>query len=262
MTVEGSPFPKPELPTIPGREVAGTVREVGPERDEGWVGKRVVVHLGTVPGGYAELAVAKVESLYEMPDHVDGVQAVATIGTGRTTTGILAEAALTADDVVLVTAAAGGIGNYVVQAARNVGATVIGLAGGPDKVKLVRDLGAQYAVDYRDPDWPERSKDLGSDRPVTVLLDGVAGPNGLQALDLVADGGRVLTFGWSGGEPLPVDSPDLLTRRVSATAPLGDIRSRLREFEAAALDEVVEGRWRALSTTFPLSEGTRPLTGP
>ncbi|MET7282816.1 zinc-binding dehydrogenase [Kribbella sp. NPDC005582] len=253
--VSGTAFAKPELPTIPGREVAGIVREVGPDVDESWVGKRVVVHLGMVPGGYAELAVAKVESLYELPDHVDGVQAVAAIGTGRTTAGILAEAALTAEDVVLVTAAAGGIGNYIVQAARNVGATVIGLAGGPDKVQLVRDLGAQYAVDYRDPDWASAlRKDLGGERPVTVLLDGVAGPNGLQALDLVADGGRVLTFGWSGGEPLPVDSPDLSTRRVSVTAPLGDIRSRLREFEGAALDEVVEGRWRTLSTTFPLSE--------
>ncbi|MFB6722238.1 zinc-binding dehydrogenase [Kribbella sp. NPDC056345] len=252
---EDSPFTAPELPTIPGREVAGVVREVGPEVDDAWVGKRVVVHLGMVPGGYAELAVAKVESLYELPDHVDGVQAVAAIGTGRTTAGILAQAALTADDVVLVTSAAGGIGAYLIQAARNVGATVIGLAGGPAKVQLVRDLGAQYAVDYNDPNWATALQDeIGSKRPVTVMLDGVAGPSGLLALDLVADGGRVLTFGWSGGEPLPVDSPDLSTRGVSVTAALGDIRSRLREFESAALDETVEGRWRALSTTFPLSE--------
>ncbi|MFK4085602.1 zinc-binding dehydrogenase [Kribbella sp. NPDC020789] len=252
---EGTAFTKPELPTIPGREVAGVVRAAGPEADEAWIGKRVVVHLGMVPGGYAELAVAKVESLYELPDHVDGVQAVAAIGTGRTTAGILAQAAISADDVVLVTSAAGGIGNYIVQEARNVGATVIGLAGGPAKVQLVRDLGAQYAGDYRDPDWVSAlRKDLGSDRPVTVLLDGVAGPSGLQALDLVADGGRVLTFGWTDGEPLPVDSPDLSTRGVSVTAALGDIRSRLREFESAALDAVVEGRWRALSTAFPLSE--------
>ncbi|WP_405058416.1 hypothetical protein OG474_37560 [Kribbella sp. NBC_01505] len=46
----------------------------------------------------------------------------------------------------------------------------------------------------------------------------------------VADGGRVLTFGWSGGDPLPVDSPDLSTRRVTVTEALGDVRARLREF--------------------------------
>ncbi|MFF1822695.1 zinc-binding dehydrogenase [Kribbella sp. NPDC058245] len=255
-----SAFSAPELPTIPGREVAGVVREVGPEVDGAWIGKRVVVHLGMVPGGYAELAVAKVESLYELPDHVDGVQAVAAIGTGRTAAGILAQAALSAEDVVLVTSAAGGIGAYLIQAARNVGATVIGLAGGPAKVQLVRDLGAQYVADYRDPNWVSALRaDLATDevvaeRPVTVMLDGVAGPSGLLALDLVGDGGRVLTFGWSGGDPLPEDSPELSSRGVTVTAALGDIRSRLREFESAALDDTVEGRWRALSTTFPLSE--------
>ncbi|GAA1672675.1 zinc-binding dehydrogenase [Kribbella yunnanensis] len=274
---EGTAFSAPELPTIPGREIAGVVREVGPEVDGGWVGKRVVVHLGMVPGGYAELAVAKVESLYELPDHVDGVQAVAAIGTGRTTAGILAQAALSPDDVVLVTSAAGGIGAYLIQAARNVGATVIGVAGGPAKVQLVRDLGAHYVADYRDPEWvsalradltaghePAGHEPTGNaaaapnspHRPVTVMLDGVAGESGRQALELIADGGRVLTFGWSGGDPLPEDSPELSSRGVSVTAALGDIRSRLREFEKAALDETVEGRWRALSTTFPLSEAS------
>ena len=53
------PLPLPELPTIPGREVAGTVDAVGPDVDEGWVGRRVVAHLGLASGGYAELAVAR-----------------------------------------------------------------------------------------------------------------------------------------------------------------------------------------------------------
>ncbi|GAA0617180.1 zinc-binding dehydrogenase [Kribbella sandramycini] len=253
---DGTAFTAPDLPTIPGREVAGVVRALGPDADPSWLGKRVVVHLGMVPGGYAELAVAKVESLYELPDHVDGVQAVAAIGTGRTTAGILAQAALSPDDVVLITSAAGGIGSYLVQAARNAGATVIGVAGGPAKVQLVRELGAHYAADYQDPNWVSALRtDLApAERPVTVMLDGVAGESGRQALELVADGGRVLTFGWSGGDPLPVDSPVLSTRGITVTAALGDVRARLREFERIALDETIEGRWRALSTTFPLSD--------
>jgi NADPH2:quinone reductase len=51
------PLPLPELPTIPGREVAGTVDALGPEVDERWLGRRVVAHLGPASGGYAELAV-------------------------------------------------------------------------------------------------------------------------------------------------------------------------------------------------------------
>ena len=82
-TAGGGPVPPPELPTIPGREVAGTVNAVGPGVDATWIGKRVVVHLGPVPGGYAELAVAKVESLHEIPNHLGSAIAVATIGTGR-----------------------------------------------------------------------------------------------------------------------------------------------------------------------------------
>lgn len=251
----GGPIPVPELPTIPGREVAGRVEAVGSEVDADWIDKRVVVHLGMVPGGYAELAVAKVESLYELPDHVDGVQAVAAIGTGRTTAGILAQAQLTADDVVLITAAAGGIGSYLVQAARNVGATVIGLAGGSTKVRLVRDLGAQYAVDYRDPEWVSALQaDLG-DRAVTVLLDGVGGDSGQRAFELLGIGGRVLMFGWSGGGPIQLTTEDLMNRGLTATWAIGPkLAPRLRELEKAALEETVSGRWEALTTTFPLSE--------
>lgn len=84
------PYPTPaELPTIPGREVAGTVDGLGAGTDPSWLGKRVVVHLGMVPGGYAELAVADASRLHEIPDNLDAAEAVAMIGTGRTTMGIL-----------------------------------------------------------------------------------------------------------------------------------------------------------------------------
>lgn len=251
----GGPIPVPDLPTIPGREVAGRVEAVGPETDAAWIGKRVVVHLGPVPGGYAELAVAKAESLYELPDHVDAAQAVAAIGTGRTTAGILSQAQLTAEDVVLITAAAGGIGSYLVQAARNVGATVVGLAGGPEKVQLVRDLGAHYAVDYRDPDWVTSLKAELSDRAVTVLLDGVGGENGQQAFELLGIGGRVLMFGWSGGGPIQLTTEDLMARGLTANWSIGPkMMPRLRELERTALEETFSGRWNALVTSFPLSE--------
>lgn len=251
----GSPIPVPDLPTIPGREVAGRVRAVGPDTAPSWIDKRVVVHLGMVPGGYAERAVAKVDSLYELPDHVDAAQAVAAIGTGRTTAGILQQARLTMEDVVLVTAAAGGIGSYLIQAARNVGAVAIGLAGGPEKVGVVRSLGAQYAIDYRDPDWVQVLKDALHGQDVTVLLDGVGGANGQQAFDLLGNGGRAFLFGWSGGGPIEFTHEDLMNRGLTVGWTLGARMARqLRTLEAAALEETVTGRWQALTTTFPLSE--------
>jgi NADPH:quinone reductase len=96
------PLPLPDLPAIPGREAAGVIDAVGPGVDERWVGRRAVAHLGAASGGYAELAVAPVKSLHELPDHVAPDVAVAMIGTGRTALGILDVAALTGDDVVLV----------------------------------------------------------------------------------------------------------------------------------------------------------------
>lgn len=151
----GGPFPLPDLPMVPGREVAGVVESLGAGVDESWLGRHVVAHLGATSGGYAELAVREVEAVHAVPDGLDDDTAVAMIGTGRTALGILEVAELTADDVALVTAAAGGIGSLLVQAARRAGATAVGLAGGPAKVERVRGLGADVAIDYSAPGWTE-----------------------------------------------------------------------------------------------------------
>jgi NADPH2:quinone reductase len=215
-----------------------------------------VVHLGPVPGGYAEKAVARVESVYEIPEHVSAAHAVATIGTGRTAIGILEQAAITADDVVLVTAAAGGMGSLFVQSARNAGATVIGLAGGAEKTRQVEGLGAPIVVDYRQPQWAEEVRErLGEGRGVTVVLDGVGGEAGQQAFELLGIGGRILMFGWSGGGPVEITTADLMQRGLSATWAIGPkLMHRLRELETTALQQTVEGEWVPLVTTFPLAK--------
>lgn len=124
------PFPAPaELPTVPGREVAGTVDMLGGSTDPGLLGRRVVAHLGTAPGGYAELAVTDADRLHRIPPGLDEAEAVAMIGTGRTALGILQFTDLGPDSIALVPAAAGGIGTLLVQYAKNAGAIVIGLAG-------------------------------------------------------------------------------------------------------------------------------------
>ena len=91
----------------------------------------MVAHLGIASGGYAEHAVTGFAALQDIPDGASDVEAVAMIGTGRTTMGILEQSDLVADDVVLVTAAAGGIGSLLVQAVRNAGATVVGVPAKP-----------------------------------------------------------------------------------------------------------------------------------
>ncbi|MGW2821502.1 zinc-binding dehydrogenase [Streptomyces sp. NPDC001443] len=253
------PLPEPPaLPTVPGREVAGTVESLGEGVADHWLGRRVVAHLGFAPGGYAELAVTDVDRVHEIPENLDFAQAVAMIGTGRTALGIVQFTELGPDSVVLVPAAAGAIGTLLVQYARNAGATVVGLAGGPRKVARVRAAGADLAVDYTDPAWPGKVRAHLGGRPVTVVLDGVGGEVAREAVALLGPGGRHLVFGWSaqllsGGGPHLVEGVSeqvlgpAMTRRTGGPHPL-------RTLELRALAEAAAGRLTPVVQRFPLAE--------
>jgi NADPH2:quinone reductase len=258
--IAGGPLPLPELPAIPGREVAGTVDRVGPDVDEGWVGRRVAAYLGPVSGGYAELAVAGVDTLHQLPDHLSAPTAVAMVGTGRTAVAILDIAALTENDVVLATAAAGGLGSLFVQAANQVGAVAVGVAGGPDKVERVRALGAAVAVDYNQPDWTDRVREALGDRAVTVVLEGVGGTLGRAAMELLGIGGRLVMFGWASanGKPTAVTVEDIVAKGLTVSWAIGPrILQRpggLRDLETRSIEEAAAGRLTPVVQTFPLTE--------
>ncbi|GAA2259770.1 zinc-binding dehydrogenase [Streptomyces atrovirens] len=251
------PGPAPAaLPTVPGREVAGVVDALGEGAPEDLLGRRMVAHLGFAPGGYAELAVTDAGRLHEIPGRLDFAEAVAMIGTGRTAMGIVQFAEPGPADVVLIPAAAGGIGTLLVQYAKNAGATVIGLAGGPAKKARVAANGADLAVDYTDPDWPGL---LDAHRgKVTVVYDGVGGDVARAAVGLLAPDGRHIVFGWSsqgidGDSPYVVEGvshnvlgPEMM-RRAGGPDPV-------RTLELRALAQAAEGRLTPAVHRFPLAE--------
>jgi NADPH2:quinone reductase len=245
------PFPLPALPTIPGREVAGVVRAVGEDVDAGWIGRFVVTHLGEASGGYAELAVRDVAAVHALPVGADPEAAVAMIGTGRTAMAILGVAELVPTDVVVVLAAAGGLGSLLVQAARAAGATVVGVAGGPEKVARVAGLGADVAVDYLEPAWPAAARAALGDRAATVVLDGVGGAARDAALELLGPGGRHVSFGASSGAWTP--APEGV---ASSTALGPEVIARLggqRALEERALAALAAGELAPVLTRFPLA---------
>ncbi|MFJ6391485.1 zinc-binding dehydrogenase [Streptomyces sp. NPDC091972] len=253
------PAPRPAvLPTIPGREVAGTVESLGEGVAGLWLGKRVVAHLGFAPGGYAELAVTDVDRVHEIPANLDFAQAVAMIGTGRTAMGIVQFAALGPDSVVVVPAAAGGIGTLLVQYAKNAGATVVGLAGGPEKTARVQANGADLAVDYTDPSWPGKVRAFLGGRPATVVFDGVGGEIARESVALLGDSGRHIVFGWSGegihdGGPYLVDGvSEQVLGPVMAQKAGGP--NPIRTLELRALAEAAAGRLTPAVQRFPLAE--------
>ncbi|MFS8095943.1 zinc-binding dehydrogenase [Lentzea alba] len=255
-TIRKGGFGPVEFPMTPGREVAGVVTALGPDVSPDWLGRRVVAHLGQANGGYAELAVANVSALHELTDNVSFEAAVAMIGTGRTVVGVLGAAKLTADDVVLVTSAAGGMGTLFVQEARNVGARVVGLASA-SKLDLVMDNGADAAIDYTRPGWADGLKDM------TVVLDGVGGDVGEQALKTLGPGGRQIIYGWASRKSTPISTEALFANSLTATVALGPglMRRGLRTLEDESMAGLASGRFVPLvNPPFALKDAAQAHT--
>ena len=253
----GGPFPPPPLPFTPGREVAGVVDEVGPGVSESLIGSSVAADLG-MTGGYAEFAIAPERALFALGGELDAALGVAVIGTGTTTMGILEIAAPQPVDVALITAAAGGIGSLLVQALQATGATVVATAGSAQKASLAADLGADIAIDYSDPEWPEAVRKALDGRSVTLALDGVGGEIGRAALELLGIGGRLVMFGSSSGPLTEITTADLFMRGISATAAVGARTAdpvRMQSLRAQAFEAATKGELTPLiGQRFPLAE--------
>jgi NADPH:quinone reductase len=236
-------------PMILGNGVGGVVTSVGAGVDGSLVGKRVVSSTGG-SGGYAERAAVDVAGLVEIPDGLATDTAVALLADGRTATMLVRAAGLRDGDRVLVEAAAGGVGTLLVQLASGAGGRVIAAAGGPRKVAVARDLGADVAVDYRQPDWTAQVRDAAGG--VDVVFDGVGGTVGRAAFELLDRGGRMLSFGLASGEWAGISHEAGAQRDVT----LVDVRAtpdELRRFTESALAEGAAGRLRpVIGQRFPL----------
>jgi NADPH2:quinone reductase len=255
---EPGPLPPPELPTVPGREVAGVVDALGRDTERTWLGQRVVAHLGQVPGGYAEQAVTTADKLFRVPDHVSFPDAVAAVGTGRTALGVVELEPPIADDVVLVPSAAGGLGWLLVQSALAAGATVVAAARG-ERTETLAALGANLVVDYAEAGWHEKIRsETGG---VSLVYDGVGGEVGRLSLELLKAGGRLVMFGFSAGTPTQLTTDDLIGRGISAGWSLGArmmaLPGGIPGLAGRALERVASGEWRPLVSTYPLIEAAR-----
>ncbi|MFI6798220.1 zinc-binding dehydrogenase [Streptosporangium canum] len=195
---------RPSLPYVPGGLVAGRVSSIGAQVDSGWLGRRVIAGTGET-GGFAERAVAEVGELFPIPDGLDLPEAIALHSDGSTAQGLVEKAKIGPGDWVLVEAAAGGVGSLLVQLARAAGARVVGAARGARKLELIRELGADAAVDYSDPGWTDRVLEVTGGAGPDVVFDGVGGRIGRAAFEVTARGGRFSVHGASSGEVTLID---------------------------------------------------------
>ncbi|WP_280180224.1 zinc-binding dehydrogenase [Nocardia farcinica] len=203
----GTDFFPVRPPYVPGGGVGGTVRAVGPGVDTAWLGARVVgptaasgIGGGVPTGGYAERALVTEQTLLAVPAGLDIDRAVALVHDGRTALAAFDRATVQPGDLVLVTAAAGGLGTLLTQLAHRAGAKVVAAARGAAKLELAHRLGAHLSIDYSEPDWAEHARAATGGSGFHVVFDGVGGALGEAALAVTADGGRFLGYGSASGE--------------------------------------------------------------
>ena len=191
---------KPPLPFTPGVELAGTVAALGEGVEGLSVGQRVLGGPKYGPGALAERTLAPAATLYPVPDAMPTAAAAALYITYQT--GYLAlhhRAAIREGETLLVHAGAGGVGSAAIQLGRAAGARVLATAGGPDKVKVCLDLGAEVAVDYRAEDFVAAVKDATGGRGADVVYDPVGGDVFDRSRKCVAFEGRILVIGFTSG---------------------------------------------------------------
>jgi NADPH:quinone reductase len=188
-----------DLPATLGHEVAGIVMGHGADVNNLPEGTRVVA---LVDAGYAEYALADAQVVIPLPDEVSFAEATMIPIQGQTAYLLLTEAArLREGEAVLVHAAAGGVGTLAIQLARLLGAgMVIGTARTPEELAVVRQLGADVALDISAPDWVEQVRAATRGRGVDIVLESVGGPVGQQSLACMAPFGRMIVFGSLSGQ--------------------------------------------------------------
>ena len=225
LTRDGQTPQTPPMPHISGTEVAGDVVAVGPGVSQWKAQDRVVVDpilscgecsfcrtgatnmclRGRVfgvqtPGGYAEYTVAPASQLIALPKSLSYAEAAAVAVTGPTAWHMLCRRAnIRIGEDVLIIAAGSGIGVLGMQIAATAGARVIATAGSDDKVRQALDVGAQFAVNHRDPSWPEQVRKLTGGRGVDVVFEHVGQATWEGSLRALARGGRLVTCGGHSG---------------------------------------------------------------
>lgn len=182
-------------PFVMGFEAAGTVVEAGSQVNSIKVGDRVTAIVSS--GGFAEFAIADASRAISVPEGVSAAEATTIPIQGLTAYALLKFVAKPhVDESLLIQAAAGGVGLYLVQLAKHMGGRkVIALAGSKEKCDLVRQLGTDVAIDYGQRDWVEQVKEATGGKGVDVLLEAAAGEIGKESFKLVAPFGRIVLFG-------------------------------------------------------------------
>jgi NADPH2:quinone reductase len=256
-------YPLPSLPAVPGLEGAGLVAEIGDGVTEVSVGDRVA-YAGTPPGAYAEVRRIPAHRLVKLPEIITTAQGAAMMLQGMTARYLLKGCyEVKKGDVILIHAAAGGVGSIVCQWAKHLGATVIGTVGSPEKAEVARANGCDHPILYDKEDFAAKIREITSGKGVDVVYDSVGQATFMKSLDCLRPLGLMVSFGQASGSVPPLDISVLsvkgslfLTRPslLSYTAEREDLLVHAQDL----FDVVSSGTVKIeVKQTYPLAEAAR-----
>lgn len=252
-------YPPPKgASLLPGLEVSGTVREVGPQV-EGWsVGDEVCALVDG--GGYAEQVKVPAAQLLPVPKGVSLTDAAGLPEVACTVwSNVFMTANLQPGEVFLVHGGSSGIGTMAIQLATAAGARVAVTAGSQDKLDVCRDLGAEILVDYKEQDFVEEVRAATDGHGADVVLDLMGAKYLPRNVDVLATSGRLVVIGLMGGRKGELDLGKLLSKRAAVIAT--SLRARPAAEKAAIVAAVREHVWPLIEdgAVRPIVQGTHPL---
>ncbi|MBK1622616.1 quinone oxidoreductase family protein [Afifella marina] len=252
-------YPMMTLPGTPGMEAAGVVESLGPGVEGLKVGDRVA-YVTTAPGSYSERRVMPADRLVPLPDDISDDTAAALMLKGMTVERLLHKTAVaTADDTILVHAAAGGVGLLLTAWAKAIGATVIGTVGSDAKAKLAADAGADHVIVSTKEDVAERVAEITGGKGCRLIYDGVGKDTFETSLKAVSKFGHLISFGNASGAVPPVNIAVLAPKCIALSRPqvfpyIAD-RADLLETAENLFAAIRKGIVRSdINQTFPLAE--------
>ena len=186
----------PPLPAVLGYEVVGRVAELGEGITDLEKGQKVLAF--TRFGGYAQFRSTPRNGVVPISEDLPNAQALA-LATQYTTAYFAAmeTISLRPEDIVLVHAAAGGVGTALIQLAKMKGCTVIGTVGSDKKMAYIKETGADHAINYRKEDFAQAVPQLLKGERLDVVFDPIGGKSVKKGLKLLGSGGRMVTYGAS-----------------------------------------------------------------
>lgn len=234
----------PPLPFVPGKDIAGTVVEVGAGVTGFSTGDRVVGQLEH--GGYAELAAARADNCFRLPDEVTEVDAAAMGLTYQTAYFALVDRGrFRPGETVLVHGAAGGVGGAAVQLVKALGGVALAGVNTPQQAEVARRHGADHVIDLAAPDLRESLRaqvhavtdGAGADIVLDTLGDDVFD----AAMRAVAWCGRVVVIGFAAGRIPTIKANYLLVKNIEVSGlQWSDYRERVPARVAAVQEHLYE----------------------